>query len=973
MRFLSWNIDGANAVIRKCNFVDFLWMWKADIFAFQETKLKSPDVRIKFPGYYEYWSFFDNCPTSSQQSGVVCFSKRKAKKVITSFDDNDFDAEGRLIILEFEHFYFVNVYVPNSQDEVSGRNKAKSVGRREYRAKFDKLLLDKVIELDKKKPVIMCGDFNAALSSIDMDDSSSWQEDKGGFLKEANDRLNVLTKSGYTDTYRYLYPIQKRAYTHWSIKDKNRDTSPGRRLDYFFVSDDLASKIHKATICKEMKGSDHAPISLDINLSKPTHRNESIINLTYSDLLDREGRKIYYHDLKGIDLTLAWDTIDWNKAKAHLKSMQCAIACSAKAYEIEKMERLQYKLVSSLDAKILAVRTVTARDGQAGIDHIKWTTSDERMHAAISLTSKNYSAKPAIMVKKINNGKQRNIHIDTYYDRAMQALYGFSLAPIAETWSDRKSFANRRNRSTLDADYYIREIYSGKDAPRWIYKTDVMKCYESISHDWIRERIPMARKVLDEFLRAGYFYAHRYYDMYKGVGIGCRMSVYLSNMCLDGLQEYIYARLNPRKSEEEIDLDNGHMVRFADDIMVSARDFDTASEIGRIISDFMRRRGLILSAKKTEIIYVPNGFEFLKRSYKLYDNYLISSPSERSVINFKNKISNYIMGFKGSQERLIDDLNKRMIGFVTYHKMTDAYDTFHELDYFVRATLFNFCEKRYPSWNMNRIKKEFWLVDDKKRPNYVLKNASHKSLIFMEDTIPTTYTPLPLEMNPFIDYKQIEKITKDRDVQNVIGKYKKLWEKQSGLCACCQEMIYPSDEKALIEVDCTEINFFERMAYIHSRCINTFEYSDETKEEEKDPSGSLIVELSKEYKCDDIPNNPLYQYFKESEDNTITLSIKKIGEIYGIELNDMANIREFWLDDSNNSICRCWLDNDYVVKKISTEGRRCVTFHKYHFTGDTGKVYIPDLLLHGEVPMRMKLRLEAMMQHEFERNGLLWE
>lgn len=223
--------------------------------------------------------------------------------------------------------------------------------------------------------------------------------------------------------------------------------------------------------------------------------------------------------------------------------------------------------------------------------------------------------------------------------------------------ADRKSFANRKGRTTMDANYFVCKIFSGTDAPEWLVKADVRKCYESIDHDWIKAHIPLASHVLNEFLETGYFLSNKYVESDQGIGIGSRLSPFLANMALDGLQDYIYDRLFPGRGDKNIDWNNGNMIRFADDIIVSARDYNTAVEIRMHIMDFLSERGLMLSDEKTKILHVSQSFDYLKRHYEKNGTYLVASPSEVAVTQFKNKITHMLDGYKGSQERLIEELN----------------------------------------------------------------------------------------------------------------------------------------------------------------------------------------------------------------------------------------------------------------------------------------------------------------------------
>ncbi len=307
MKFMSWNINGVTSVLNNCQYRTTLELFNADIYAFQETKVTEKDYRMQLLGYNAYWSFHETSHSLHPQSGTLILSKTEAKNYYTAFPDSpDFDTEGRLIVLEFESFFFVNVYVPQSQDKVSARSDRNSIDRRAYRARFDRLLREHLEKLDEDKPVIICGDFNAAISEIDMASDSRWQ-DGDGFAKDASHQLRQLEKIGFTDTFRHMHPETEGAYTHYWLNDT--DGTRGRRLDYFFVSSDLRSRIINADIHKNIKGSDHLLITLELDIKTVKKRKMKIHHLTYEDLLERERQGIYFKDLKEVDLSYAWDTI----------------------------------------------------------------------------------------------------------------------------------------------------------------------------------------------------------------------------------------------------------------------------------------------------------------------------------------------------------------------------------------------------------------------------------------------------------------------------------------------------------------------------------------------------------------------------------------------------------------------------------------------------------------------------------------
>ena len=279
--------------------------------------------------------------------------------------------------------------------------------------------------------------------------------------------------------------------------------------------------------------------------------------------------------------------------------------------------------------KSLAVRHVVNTNSTAGINNVKWLTDEDKMKAVLSLTSKGYHARPYRQIVIEERGKARNINIPTAYDKAMQTLYAYSLDPIAEATGDVRSCAFRKGRSTFDCHSFICEIFDHKDPPVWVFRGDVKSCYETISHKWLMQNIPMDKKVLSEFLRAGAIMNGTLFPLEQGISLGGSLSPIIGNMTMDGLQEFIYSRLYPNGDIDEL---QGCLVRFADDFVITARSRERAVEIRGIVMEFLIARGLRLSEEKSAVVHIDAGFEFLSRWYYRNDGILMIHPSRRAVI-----------------------------------------------------------------------------------------------------------------------------------------------------------------------------------------------------------------------------------------------------------------------------------------------------------------------------------------------------
>lgn len=261
MRFISWNVNGIRAVLGK-NFMEVFDRFSADVFAIQETKCQAGQVELDLPGYHQYWSYAEK----KGYSGTAVFCRQEPHRVLHGLGIPHFDCEGRIVACEFDDFWFVNCYTPNSQNELA---------RIDYRMEWDDAFRDfcKGLEVGilpdgssaASKPVVMCGDFNVAHNDIDLKNP---EPNRGisGFSDEERGKLDELLEAGFTDTFRALHPDTAGVYTWWSYLRRARRTNAGWRIDYFLVSDSLVPRITAASIYDEVQGSDHCPIGLELEI-----------------------------------------------------------------------------------------------------------------------------------------------------------------------------------------------------------------------------------------------------------------------------------------------------------------------------------------------------------------------------------------------------------------------------------------------------------------------------------------------------------------------------------------------------------------------------------------------------------------------------------------------------------------------------------------------------------------------------------
>ena len=250
MRFISWNVNGLRAV-RKKGFDDIFLSLNADFFCIQETKLQEGQIDIDFPGYESYWCYAEK----KRYSGTAIFTKHTPLSVSYNIGIEEHGTEGRTITLEYEDFYLVCVYTPNAQDGLK---------RLDYRMSWEDAFREYLCSLDKLKPIIVCGDMNVAHEEIDLKNAKA-NVGNPGFSDEERAKFTELLAAGFTDSFRYLYPDRRDAYSWWSYRAAARERNVGWRIDYFVVSDRLRDNIKDAYILPEITGSDHCPVGLDMS------------------------------------------------------------------------------------------------------------------------------------------------------------------------------------------------------------------------------------------------------------------------------------------------------------------------------------------------------------------------------------------------------------------------------------------------------------------------------------------------------------------------------------------------------------------------------------------------------------------------------------------------------------------------------------------------------------------------------------
>ena len=487
-------------------------------------------------------------------------------------------------------------------------------------------------------------------------------------------------------------------------------------------------------------------------------------------------------DLTDKELAHQWKTIDWKKVEVTVNNLQSRIASAAKNRNWNKVSKLSRLLTRSFHAKVLAIRKVTGNKGSKtpGVDGIIWSTSSDKMRAALQLMNKGYRAKPLTRkyIRK-KNGKLRPLSIPTMYDRAMQTLHALALGPVESVTGDTTSFGFKPYRSTKDAYAYLHTCMSKEIAPEWIVEGDIKACFAEINHDWILDNTPMNKKILKEFLKSGYVEDYHLFPTEKGTPQGGTISPIIANVALNGLEtalgEKFYARKDGTIDKKHRNKYKINYVRFADDFVITADSPETAYEVIEVVKTFLEPRGLKLSEEKTLVTNIFEGFSFLGWNFRKYNGKLLPKPSKESQQEAVRKISDVIHKAKAwDQDRLIRILNPIIRGWAQYHNHAVSSDVFSKLDNIIYNMLVRWAKRRHPEKGVNWIMKKYWhKVEDR---NYVFCTKIQTLERFSNYRI-VRQRLAKLAKNPYIDkeyfehwkvmeYYRKKRITKSSSVPN---------------------------------------------------------------------------------------------------------------------------------------------------------------------------------------------------------------
>jgi len=508
-----------------------------------------------------------------------------------------------------------------------------------------------------------------------------------------------------------------------------------------------------------------------------------------------------------------WHDLDWAKIQISVRKTQLKIAQATMAGDWRRVKRLQRLLTHSFYGRCLAVRRVTENRGRKtpGVDGETWGTPPAKLRAAKRLSEKrSYRPKPLkrVWIPKPGKKEKRPLGIPTMFDRAMQALYLSALEPVIESTSDLRSYGFRPDRSTADAMVEIFKLTSRRDSATWILEGDIKGFFDNINHEWLCQNVPMDKKVLRLWLKAGVIDRRHFTATEAGTPQGGIISPCLANATLNGLESYLWDNLVSRFRVKKAEKLKVHVVRYADDFIITAATKELLTDMVKPwVEQFLATRGVRLSQEKTQITHITEGFDFLGWNFRKYvpkspyrRTKLFTKPSKKNVSAFYRKVREIVKTSGAlTQEELIGRLNPVLKGWAQYHSPAVAKRTFKRLDSLIVWLLWRWAKRRHPCKSANWTRtKYFQSIGDRKwvfAHPYKGKDGKkrYRQLYELARTTIIRQPRLCVEYQPYDQAQELkwEKLRVQR-MQHKLrfrGQILNLFQRQKGVCALCGHAI----------------------------------------------------------------------------------------------------------------------------------------------------------------------------------------
>ena len=501
-----------------------------------------------------------------------------------------------------------------------------------------------------------------------------------------------------------------------------------------------------------------------------------------------------------------WNAIDWRKVDKTIRRLQARIVKAQRQGRYGKVKALSHVLTRSFAGKALAVKRVTENRGRktAGVDGVLWDSPKKKAEAVRGLRPEGYRAMPLrrVYIPK-SNGKMRPLGIPTMKDRAMQALYLLALDPVAECTADKTSFGFRRKRSCADAEEYCFQILGQKISAPWVLEGDIKGCFDNISHEWLVKNVPTERRILRQWLKAGYMEEGCLFDTESGTPQGGIISPVLANLALDGLERLLYEEFKREgmlagrrrtwgwrrfSANPKVNL-----VRYADDFVITGDSKELLeNEVKPLVRDFLAERGLTLSEEKTVITHIESGFDFLGFSFRKYDGKMLVKPARKSVRAFLKEVREVIRRHPTAPAHLlIAKLNPKIKGWDNYFRHVASSETFKAVEHAIWKALWRWAVRRHRNkgarWihdrYFSRVQTRDWVFQGRS-PDGV------RRLILLPTTVRVTrHAKVKMDANPYDPAWQAYFASRDaKRMQRSLlfpPATRALWLAQTGQCPLC--------------------------------------------------------------------------------------------------------------------------------------------------------------------------------------------